>query len=165
MAQVNKMFRKRKKAMTIAELMVTTILIGVLAIVGYSTLSSVNEQQNAKTGIDKIAYAVKRAKQLARNNGVIATLSFNVNSNKYDIKLDGVSIIDENSYGVTNGNLAEDITIISNNCYSMGFDVDGSLIDEWGYPIYYDCEIVVGYSDGPKETIKVKGKTGVVNYD
>lgn len=162
-AAVNK--TRVKKGISLAELAIATVLISVLACIGYMQVSDSIEAQSAKSGFDQIAFAVLQAKQFARTKGVNTALTFTQGSNNFDITANGASLTDENNTGATSGKLPDNIIIISNSCSSIGFNVKGTLIDSDGATIYNDCRIVVGYANGPQESITIKGKTGNIEND
>lgn len=145
--------------------MITAVMIAVVSGIGYVSFSNSIENQTAKTGIGQVAYAVRKAKHYARTKGTATTLSLTVGSNNFDMLANGQSLTDTNNFDASSGNFPDDIEVISSSCGYIGFSVDGTLVDSAGNIIYNDCTITVGYSNGPQETITVKGKTGIVEYD
>ncbi len=157
--------RTAKSGITLAELAMTALLLGIISSVGYVTFSDGIENQTAKTGIGQVAYAARHARQHARTKGVVTSLNLPTGSNAYDIVADGQSLTGTGNFGTTSGKLPQDIVIISSTCGNLYFDVDGTLTDSSGNIIYNDCTVTVGYSGGNQETIMIKGKTGNVEYN
>jgi len=157
--------RPGRNGITLAELAMTTLLLGIISSVGYVTFSNGIETQTAKTGIGQVAYAARQARHHARTKGVVTSLNLTTGSNTYDIVAGGQSLTNINNLGATSGKLPQDIKIISSTCGNLYFDVDGTLTDSAGDVIYSDCNVTVGYSGGNQETITIKGKTGNVEYN
>lgn len=157
--------RKRKNGISLAELAMTSALIGVLSYMGYTGLSDLVNAQAAKTGASQIAYAIRTAKQIARTKGVVTTLSFTAGSNNYDILVGGQSITNTNNFGTTSGKMPDDVTITASTCNDIGFNVDGTLSDSSGNIVYNSCSVTVGASGSPQQTVVINGKTGSIRYD
>lgn len=135
----------KKPAISMFELVVASAIISVLALTGFAGLSDTIKGQKTISGAGQVAYALKDAKYSARTKGVMTSV--------------------DTSIGIVSGELPGNVTVISNTCEGVYFDINGNIVDSSGLPVYNDCSVIIGYSGGPQKTITIKGKSGNVKYE
>ena len=152
----------RKQGISLLELLITVVLTGVLATLGFTSFSGTFKSQQLQNGIDQIAYALREAKYYARAKGVITTLNINPGNTNFTITANNETLTSSDHFDAFSGKLPDNIIIINNSCPGLNFSVDGTFTDNSGNTIYNDCSITLGYNSDPQKTLTIKGKIGDV---
>jgi hypothetical protein len=142
----------------------TCAIMSVIVAAGFIGFSESIMIQDAQSGADRIGYAVKEAKYFSRAKGVKTSLNFPVDANTFSISANGQAISGENRIDALSGNMPGDTRILINTCVGAMFDENGRLIDADGNNLYSECEITVGYANGPQKTIIIAGGAGNVDF-
>jgi prepilin-type N-terminal cleavage/methylation domain-containing protein len=152
---------KYKKAFTLLELLITVSLAGILLFLALYSFDTMVKEQNLQIATKQIASAYDTAKYIAQKSGVQTNVILTQNTGTYSIKTDNATITNDLIYGSTSGELPDTVKILSNNCGSIGFDVNGMLVS--GNSPSSDCNISIGYSNGSTKDLTLKIATGSID--
>ncbi len=160
------MIYKKYKGFSLTEFMITVSLMGILLCFGAPLLGKTCQSQDVVNARKQLAYALKKSRYYARNQGVTVSVDLPEGSNTFTVTADGTELTGESTlFDSFNGRFPEDLVIISSNCDDINFDINGFLIDSYDELITDNCIITVGYSDGIQKRLTINTGTGNVNYD
>lgn len=157
--------KNKKLGVSLFELLIAVVLLSLLLGIGYSNFDNSVKNQNTKSSAEQVVLAIKNAKYYARAKGIITSLGFTAGSNTYSISANGNILTNNANFDSTSGKLPNNIIIINSTCGDLNFYVDGSPIDSDGNSITQNCEIKIGYNNGPQKNIIIMGNTGNVIYE
>ncbi len=157
---------QRHNGFSLTELMVTMSIIGILLCFGAPFIGETCQSQDVVNARKQLAYALKKSRYYARNQGVTVSVDLPEGSNSFSVTADGTELTGEsNLFDSFNGTFPEDLVIISSSCNDINFDINGFLIDSYDELITENCIITVGYSNGIQKRLTINTGTGNVNYD
>ncbi len=158
-------YKNKNLGVSLFELLLAVVLLSVLLCIGFSSFDNTIRAQNTQSASEQVVLAIKNAKYYARSKGTTTSLNFPTGSNVYSISADGQTITDNSFFDSTSGKLPNNIIIIGNSCTDINFYVDGSPVDSEGNSISENCEVTIGYANGPQKDITIMGNSGNVVFN
>ena len=145
------------------EILVTVSLSGLLMCLGFTSFVTLTKQEYSQSALQQVSYTINKARSYARSQGYDVQLIFNAGSNTYSIMANGINLVSNTNFDETSGVLPDTTKIISNNCSNIYFYIDGSLVDNNNNPLANNCQITVGYANGPQSNVIINANTGVLS--
>ena len=156
---------RKTPGISLFELLLSIVLLSVLLCIGYNSFDREIRSENVKSAAEQIVLAIKNARCYARSKGITTSVNFQTGENEYSISADGQVITNNEFFDSTSGKLPKNVEIIDSGCNSVNFYVDGSPVDSGGNLITKNCDVKVGYEDGPQKDITIIGNSGNVVYE
>lgn len=158
----NKPTRARRAGLTLVDVTLTIVIIGLLAAVGAPRFAHVLDGMNLEAGAQRVAADLRRARQQARAKGAPQSVVFSTTNGTYELLAMHGSDRPGAPYLVDLAEPPYSVSLVSASLGAMG---TGSTVvfDMYGRPDYGGTVVVA--AGGQQRTIRIEGLTGRVSIE
>lgn len=154
--------RTRRGGLTLVDVTLTIVIIGLLAAVGAPRFAHTLAGLNVEAGAQRIAADLRRAQQQAKTKGAPQSVVFTVANDTYELPGMHGSDRPGQPYQVDLSEPPYTTSLSAVNLGASGTDTT-VVFDMYGRPDYEGSVVVV--SGGQQRTLRIDGTTGTVSID
>lgn len=160
--ETNKRIRTRRGGLTLVDVTLTIVIIGLLAAVGAPRFAHTLAGFNVEAGAQRIAADLKRARQHAKAKGAPQSVVFTIANHTYELPGMHGSDRPGQPYLVDLTQSPYTISLAAVNLGATGTDTT-VIFDMYGRPDYAGSVVVT--SGDKQRTLRIHGVSGMVSID